>query len=444
MKRYSDWFLDTLGQTYRDALETGNTLIAQQIIAVCKEIGILPLKHGTKTLDYCGEDDRISKTSNIDGGAGSGNWGHVGRPGKRGGSGKGGGKQNRTGSKETGFSSAAKERAKSKASGASSNPDPAGAKIASKGGAISCESSVGYTVKQQADIEHMLEKSPKEIKSLYDQYGWQLKPAVEDVGKGNAFYNPDEARVHMLRSATVSGSDYEAPYDTHFHEYGHNLDYLAGDGTNPLSRVYRDQQGRSFEEIINSDWDAALKEHYKNSPQLYMKQFEANCANSSGMGAEMYVKYSITNWRKSNHLSHSDPAYTALRDEFDGLSGTEQSYREFYRRHIDKFIDQAYDKVNIIPDYCQYMKANYKPRELSDISDMFEPYSVHYYGKSGERPFGYGHGSDYALYGGKQATETFAEMTSATICCPESAAMIQKFLPNAYKAYFDMLKGAAK
>lgn len=38
-----------------------------------------------------------------DGGPGSGNWGHKGRIGKRGGSGRGGGRHNREGSKETGF-----------------------------------------------------------------------------------------------------------------------------------------------------------------------------------------------------------------------------------------------------------------------------------------------------------------------------------------------------
>lgn len=44
----------------------------------------------------------------IDGGPGSGNWGHVGRPGKKGGSASGGGAQNRTGTKESGYSSKAK------------------------------------------------------------------------------------------------------------------------------------------------------------------------------------------------------------------------------------------------------------------------------------------------------------------------------------------------
>ena len=46
-----------------------------------------------------------------DGGPGSGNWGHKGRPGKRGGSGKGGGKVMRTGTAATGYSSIKKNPA---------------------------------------------------------------------------------------------------------------------------------------------------------------------------------------------------------------------------------------------------------------------------------------------------------------------------------------------
>ena len=59
--------------------------------------------------------DRFSRSGRLDGGAGSGNWGHEGRPGKRGGSAKGGGVHNRMtaeGGGLTSFSKAQKEYAK--------------------------------------------------------------------------------------------------------------------------------------------------------------------------------------------------------------------------------------------------------------------------------------------------------------------------------------------
>lgn len=51
-------------------------------------------------------EEYIEKIVNADGGVGSGNWGHVGIPGKRGGSGKGGGVAYRVGSKEGGYKKA--------------------------------------------------------------------------------------------------------------------------------------------------------------------------------------------------------------------------------------------------------------------------------------------------------------------------------------------------
>lgn len=56
----------------------------------------------------------IVKGIKEDGGPGSGDWGHSGRPGKIGGSGGGGGVKHRTGTKESGYSSVAKERAAEK------------------------------------------------------------------------------------------------------------------------------------------------------------------------------------------------------------------------------------------------------------------------------------------------------------------------------------------
>lgn len=84
---------------------------------------------------------------NEDGGAGSGNWGHGGRKGKRGGSARGtGGVANRKGSKETGFTSTAKEKKQSKsvAGGGSGNGSSSGG----SGGSSSANKSTNRKVKE--------------------------------------------------------------------------------------------------------------------------------------------------------------------------------------------------------------------------------------------------------------------------------------------------------
>lgn len=70
---------------------------------------------------YDSQEYREKIMGNADGGPGSGNWGHGGRPGKVGGSSGGGGKEHRTGTKEKGFSSEAKKKAEAKKAGGSKN-----------------------------------------------------------------------------------------------------------------------------------------------------------------------------------------------------------------------------------------------------------------------------------------------------------------------------------
>lgn len=63
----------------------------------------------------------------LDGGSGSGNWGHVGRPGKIGGSGKGGGAQNRLQTPSGGFTSRAQAEKENRHGGKNSKgPGSAG------------------------------------------------------------------------------------------------------------------------------------------------------------------------------------------------------------------------------------------------------------------------------------------------------------------------------
>lgn len=80
-------------------------------------------KYYEKHLTFSKSTATMTVENNFDGGAGSGNWGHAGRPGKRGGSSGGGGSSNRTGTKESGYSSKAQERKFRKKNGVSAGFD---------------------------------------------------------------------------------------------------------------------------------------------------------------------------------------------------------------------------------------------------------------------------------------------------------------------------------
>ena len=75
------------------------------------------------------------------------------------------------------------------------------------------------------------------------------------------------------------------------------------------------------------------------------------------------------------------------------------------------------------------------PLAKANLSDIME-------GATKEKiQIGWGHGNNYWKNGDwTLATEAFAEMVDATVANSESLATIQKYLPNSYGVFSDMLK----
>ena len=79
----------------------------------------------------------------------------------------------------------------------------------------------------------------KEVKAIYAKYASELRCVEPNLKKGAFFRNSDNG-VHMNLKNVAAGNSYEFPYETAFHEFGHQIDYLAG-GKNALK--YLSNQG---------------------------------------------------------------------------------------------------------------------------------------------------------------------------------------------------------
>lgn len=238
-----------------------------------------------------------------------------------------------------------------------------------------------YTDEQRAELEAKYEAMPQFMKEFYKRYGGELEPVLENkygkVPRKNidfGYFTTSEGsagRVHFLAKRDVQGRSDQNPFELGGHEYGHNMDFLAGgkDKVNYLSNQYRDANGKSFLQIINDDFDKAIR-------------------------------------------------------TFKGKSDTDSIER------------------SDVTDFCKMIKDTYSKKERGCLSDMFENYSVTHGGSS--YPFGIGHGSSYAKRKGNTETEAFAEITESIIFNPESLSVIQKYTPNAYNAFEDMVRKATK
>lgn len=76
---------------------------------------------------------------------------------------------------------------------------------------------------------------------------------------------------------------------------------------------------------------------------------------------------------------------------------------------------------------------NLQDVQQADVSDIFG-------GATGLKAQGYwGHKAAYWKNGDELPLEAFAEMFSATLCCPESLAQIRKYFPKSYKIFEEMV-----
>ena len=299
----------------------------------------------------------------------------------------------------------------------------------------------GYDQTQQADLEQLYNNAPQEIKDLYAKYGNQLKPVDENVDPtiGEAYFSHSDQRVHMHKVDAAAGNEYEEPFQVHFHEYAHNIDYLAGGGQS-FSRTYKNAAQKTLEDVIMDDCEESMKQYFKDTAAkaagVYQKAFDTQL-KTGGMGAEAYVRSLLYNYRSVNGMSRSDPLYQLLKNELDAAK-TEKAIRDYYTKYFDKFGEFVYDKSKVLDSFSDYIKMNHSKKEYSNLSDLFGRYSVQC-GKS-SFTFGFGHKPSYITGTGNLSAEAFAEMTDATIASPGALDLIKKYLPNAYSMYLEMLK----
>lgn len=293
----------------------------------------------------------------------------------------------------------------------------------------------GYTDTQKQELADLLQKSNTTSSDVYLQEVERLRAPLRPERGKDGYYSPSEDRVHFKTEKVAVGSSYETPYEVHFHEYAHNIDAINGN----VSTSYRDENGRTFDQIITDDWNRYF------AKDATLESFEQNCDTSKGgMGAEGWTRSALRDWANREGLSYDDDRYSALREELRECR-SEYAIRGFVHDHIDILQDVSYSEYmgkGPILDFCSEIKSRYTMIERGNLSDMFERFSVNHGGPA--YPFGVGHGKEYTKRDWALSKETFAEMFASEVANPTSLEITKQYLPNAYKAYTEMIGGLKK
>lgn len=236
--------------------------------------------------------------------------------------------------------------------------------------------------------------SSPDLQAVWNKYETQITVAKADH-KGGAYCSGKNIFVNI--EADAKGRSWSSPYSTLFHESGHAIDGLAAQLGTPngqwhFSSTYK---GGLFPQTIKAEVDDWVK-----SVLADMKAHQTD----------------LSYWVQRGWMSQSTADYYAAYGGFK----VKKAY--------------AYSAI-------QAEIKSLTPLQYGDLSDILEGAT------RGKIRCGIGHGGgsywtnrvcngiDWGL-----GTEAFAEMTSATMTCPESLETIKKYLPKSYAMYEEMLK----
>ena len=266
----------------------------------------------------------------------------------------------------------------------------------------SCEVYQKFGEEHYNGLHALAENAPQLERGIWEKFETDLKVRSATSRAHPNCMNINGIEIDIANDA--KGSTWSKPYQTAFHEFGHNIDYIAnvqyGNGYfyQPYSYTYKNNLfGDTIRKEVNGRVDgiaAKMKAEFK----AHSKDYE--WLNKNGY---------ISDWN-----------YTFYRDHGKWIGGEPKFSKPMAYKALEKEIKAL------------------TPLEKADISDIFE-------GATNDKiHVGFGHGKSYWKRETALSAEAFAEMFDSTMACPESLETIKRYLPESYKVFQEMLEAIMK
>lgn len=264
------------------------------------------------------------------------------------------------------------------------------------------------------------------VKNLYYKYGDRFDVVDDPSTKGGAFFKPSEGRVHMNAEYVSKGDNLHAPYQTAFHEFGHNIDWLAGHDAGG-TYISVDYENGKLGKTIKSDWQQFKIKMFRDYPSEYLY---GGTIEAQEKTFRAYVRYADT----------GDGEYVALSHK---LRNGEITMYEAMRD--DKLMQRVMAQMKkdwVDPDDVTIALLKREGKGISECggaSDIIE------YCTRKPYPLGVGHGANYWKYNPDAgAKEFFAETLDGMAANPKSLEQMRRVFPNAVSIVEEMMEELTK
>lgn len=267
----------------------------------------------------------------------------------------------------------------------------------------------------------------EDVADVYYKYGPKLT-VLDPNYTGTAHFSPSDKGVRMNKMRVATGDSVHYQYQTAFHEFAHNADYVAGQSTF-FSREYKNGL---LEKTLKSDYEAyRFNMVKKEGPKWYNDMGEVGRAMQEIGG------------------KGSDMAMDALKVKF-GTMSVEEAWSKYNNELAEHFVNSKSWKDNPDRKIRDYFASRKMPdRYSASLSDAIEAQTG-----SG---LGIGHGASYwrkvvstsvdpsgYQSSHNQPVEFFAEYLDGNISNPIGVGYMREVFPNACNVCDDIIKEMLK
>lgn len=250
----------------------------------------------------------------------------------------------------------------------------------------------------------------EDVRDLFYKYAEDLK-VIDTNLRGGAFFRSSDGGIHINASKVSKGDDLHLPYQTIFHEFGHNIDWLAN-GRNSSNFISNSYYNGKLIDTIKQDWKNFKWEVFVDNKSYGDERYLRTVLRS--MDTKKGALKDLTRQHRNGEITTTEM-----------LSRLTETQRNKLMKEIG-FYDS--DVVKLLSQEKMDMSTR------GNISDVIEGCTHISY------PLGVGHGKAYHD-SSSTAKEFFAEVIDSKATNPKSLAQMRRVFPNAVKVVEKIIQG---
>lgn len=304
---------------------------------------------------------------------------------------------------------------------------------------------------QRGRIDEVLKGSNPTARAAYERHKANMVYLGDPDPGDCAHFTPMDGKTRTMGVRLDKAKAFEESVrpsgTTWFHEFGHHIDYLSGDGRY-LSESYRDNV---FGKTIKKEAEAYIDARYEKLKSDNLALFE-RAINSKD--ARWLLSNGYIDERNVDRVERLIE-FGEHRDDYEWLSDHGARRLHVYRNHgAEEWYAKVFyeEMADIGPELQRSAAYRSVADEISamgnarnaDVSDLFSGATLN------KCEDGWMHDTDYWNGVGiedfetfKLAHEGFAEFFSASTANPESLEMLRKYFPESGKIFDELIKIAA-